>query len=293
MDNEREFMDWQKKALSLKFEQKKSWTELTKEIKTYFPNLDDKQVLEKVRGYIRNSAEYKKVNPIKEKTEIVGIIGDTHFPFVHPNYLQFLKDTFSKYNVTKIVHIGDMCDNAAISKFQTPTCAMDATTEFYKAKEYVQQYAKAFPNLTYTLGNHSMIPARQAATLGIPQEFIKGTEELWGFPKGWKAVERIIIDNVLYEHGIGYSGKTGALDKAINAMQSCVIGHSHSAAGCLYKSNSKSLIFGLNVGCGVSVNAYAFEYGKYNRNREVLGCGIVFNESSAIFEPMGPEYFRT
>lgn len=284
---------WRAEATRLKFEKGYSWTETAAALKNFFPGKTDRQIHETVRGYLRLQPEYLKKNPVAERQEVVGIIGDTHFPFVHPNYLQFLKDTFKQYGVTRIVHIGDMVDNSAISRHQTPTCAMDATTEYYQARECIKQYAEAFPELTYTLGNHSMIPTRQAATLGIPKEFIKGTEELWGFPKGWKAVERIVIDNVLYEHGMGYSGKTGALDKAINAMQSCVIGHAHSAAGCLYKSNTKHLIFGLNAGCGVSVNAYAFEYGKYNKNREVLGCGIVFNESHAEFVPMKSCYFHT
>lgn len=228
-----------------------------------------------------------------DKPEVVGVIGDCHFPFVHPNYIHFLEDAFRQHRVTKIVHVGDLVDNHAISRHLTETEAVDATREFELAKAQVEIYTRAFPEVSLCMGNHDLIHERQAATLGIPKQFIKGFSELWELPKKWTVDEQFIINDVLYEHGINWVGKTGALDKAVNAMQSCCIGHSHSNGGCNYKSNSNSLIFGLNVGCGVSVNAYAFAYGKYSKNRETLGCGIVFDSANAIFVPMGQKYFRT
>ena len=48
----------------------------------------------------------------------------------------------------------------------------------------------------------------------------------------------------------------------------------------------------MNVGCGIDIDAYAFAYGKYDKNRPTLGCGIVFDSGNAIFVPMGKEYFR-
>ena len=49
-------------------------------------------------------------------------------------------------------------------------------------------------------------------------------------------------------------------------------------------------VFGLNVGCGIDDEAYAFVYGKHSRNRVTLGCGVVFGPEQAIFVPMGKEY---
>lgn len=228
----------------------------------------------------------------KDRPEVVGVIGDTHFPFVHPNYIRFLEDTFRQHRVTKIVHCGDLVDNHAISRHLTETEAFDATREFEQAKTQVELYTRAFPEVSLCMGNHDLIHIRQAATLGIPKQFVKGFHELWELPKKWVVDERFVIGNVLYEHGINWVGKNGALDKAVNAMQSCVIGHSHANGGCNYKSNSNSLIFGLNVGCGCDIDAYAFAYGKYNKNRETLGCGIVFDSANAIFVPMPDKYFR-
>jgi hypothetical protein len=71
---------------------------------------------------------------------------------------------------------------------------------------------------------------------------------------------------------------------------SCAIGHSHSFGGVQYSANSRDTVFGINVGCGVNRDAYAFAYGKYSKQKETLGCGIVLNNQSAIFVPMGKEY---
>lgn len=256
--------------------------------------MDIDTVKERIRRHIRSTERYKQTRAINrpEKQEIVGIIGDTHFPFAHPNYLPFLQNTFEKYGVTKIVQIGDLADHHAISRHQTDTEAVSATTEFEVAYRDVERYISAFPKVDVTLGNHCLIPVRQCATLGIPQGFLKSFKDLWQLPDGWTVQEQTIINNVLYSHGIGSSGKNGALNKATDSMQSCVIGHQHSFGGVQYKSNSRSLIFGLNVGCGIDIDAYAFAYGKYNRNRETLGCGIVFDSANAIFVPMEEKYFR-
>ena len=45
----------------------------------------------------------------------VLVIGDTHCPAMHPNYLEFLQDIRSKFKCTKIVHIGDVIDHHCVS----------------------------------------------------------------------------------------------------------------------------------------------------------------------------------
>src|SRR5665647_809333 len=263
---------WKERSKQLKVEGK-TLTQIYNIVQTeYLSDLNLKQVEEKVRPILRREAK-KSI----EKQEVVGVISDTHFPFVHPNYIHFLEDTFNKHKVTRIVHIGDLCDFHAISRHQTETTAVDAVTEYNLARAQIDLYTRAFPKVDLTLGNHCTIAVRQAATLGIPKQFLKDFPELWGLPKGWNIHEQFILNNVLYEHGINWVGKHGALDKATITMMSCVIGHSHSNGGCAYRSNAKSIVFGLNVGAGVDISAYAFAYGRYSKNRETLGCGIVFD----------------
>ena len=95
------------------------------------------------------------------------------------------------------------------------------------------------------------------------------------------------IDNVLYVHGTGSSGQSGARTRAIANRQSTVIGHSHSFGGVAYMASRNDIIFGMNVGCGIDVDHMAFSYGKNFPKKPTLGCGVVLDGGkTAIFVPM-------
>lgn len=285
--------DWKEQAESLLFEHGLSWGELTTEMQPYFPDLSEKQVLSRVRGYLRNTDRYKQSRAkIKPSQRPVGVFSDTHIPFDHPNYLRFCQDTFKQFNVGQIVCCGDLVDNHAISRHQTETCAKSPYDELDMSIERVKAYTKAFPKVKMCQGNHDNIPERQAATLGIGKRYLKSFHELLELPKTWEISEEFIIDNVLYKHGINCLGKDGAINSAIQERMSTVIGHSHAFGGCKYSANKRDIIFGLNVGCGIDIDAYAFAYGKFDKNRPTLGCGIVFDSGYAIFVPMRDKYFR-
>ena len=86
---------WEDEAKKLKA-QGKSWTQIGNILKDEFPGLSEVQRRDKVRAPFRN----------KTKTA-VGILGDLHQPFTHPNYLKFARDTFKKNKVGTVVCIGD------------------------------------------------------------------------------------------------------------------------------------------------------------------------------------------
>jgi len=121
----------------------------------------------------------------------VGIIGDTHEPFCHPDYRDFCYEVFDRFGVSDIVHIGDEVDNAALSYHEKLTDMPNAES----------------------VGNHSALPFRQATTAGIPKRFLKSYEEIWNAPKGWKWELNWEIDNVIYEHGTGSSGARAAVNR--------------------------------------------------------------------------------
>jgi hypothetical protein len=156
----------------------------------------------------------------------------------------------------------------------------------------LKEYTRAFPKVEMCIGNHDTIIERQSATLGIGARFLKSYSDIFELPKGWEIAEEHIIDGVLYKHGINCLGKDGAINAAIQERMSTVIGHSHSFGGCKYSANPRDIIFGMNVGCGIDIAAYAFAYGIHAKYRPTLGAGVVFNQSSAIFVPMSNSYFR-
>ena len=227
----------------------------------------------------------------KPLDRVVGVFSDVHAPFDHPNFLEFITNTFIEWGVTDIVCCGDIVDFHALSRHQTETIAMSGLTEYQKAYETMQKYVDTFPKLKLTLGNHDLIPQRQAATLGLGENFIKSFSEIWDLPSGWEVGDSFVIDNVLYNH-YG-SGKDGAMNRALNERMSTVTGHTHSWAGVKYSANERDVIFGLSTGCGIDNEAYAFAYGKQSRYKPNIACSIVKSSSEAYVILMGSKYFRS
>jgi predicted phosphodiesterase len=217
---------------------------------------------------------------------VVGIIGDTHLPFEHKGYLDFCVETFNKFGVDTVVHIGDLVDNHAICYHEQDPNGMSASLEAEKAQRSLFRWYKEFPDVTHMLGNHDSLVARKAMTAGMPKKFFKTFEEIWQFPEGWHSEFEVDIDGVKYIHGTGKAGVNAAIQWATDNRQSTVIGHSHSGGGISYRASKRDLIFGLNVGCGIDINAYAMAYGKNFSKRPTLGCGIVINGKSGHFIPM-------
>ena len=267
-------------------EQGLSLYEIAKQLAPKYPDKTERQLWDMAHSATRmrgkNSMEVKPV----------GVIGDLHAPFNHPNYIQFCIDTFKAHGVGQIVCIGDLVDNHALSRHQTEPCALGAYAELDKAIEQVELITKAFPKAKMCIGNHDTIITRQAATVGIGERFLKSYSEVLGLPKTWEIADEFIIDDVLYKHGMNCGGENGAINAAKTECMSVVIGHAHSFGGCKYIVNPRNIRFGLSVGCGIDVQAYSFAYGKAFPRRPILGCGIVYNSGKADFVPMSSDYFR-
>ena len=227
---------------------------------------------------------------------VVGIVGDQHIPFVHPGYLAFCRDTFDRFNVEKYVNAGDVVDAHALSFHDHDPNGMSANDEADAAEDGVALWYDAFPQMKVCIGNHDARHFRVAQKAGIPDRYVQTYRRVWKTPKwNWKLEHH--IDGVLYEHGTGSSGKDAAFNRAVAQRCSVVMGHVHSYAGVKYHANPFSRIFGLNVGCGIDIGAYAFDYGKMFPVRPILGCGIVRDGDEGVFVPMpcgrGEKYHRS
>lgn len=216
----------------------------------------------------------------------VGVFSDVHAPFDHPMYLDFLTKTFKFYGVRKVICLGDLVDFHALSKYETEPCAMGAYDELDIAINTVGKYVEEFPCLHLTLGNHDLRPARQGKSVGLGERFLTSFRNLLKLPDTWEISEDLLFEDVLYKHGEKSGGKDGALNAAIQERMSTVIGHFHGFAGCKYSANKRDMVFGMNVGCGIDSDKYAFAYGKNDKCRPIRGCGIVFNPQKALFVPM-------
>lgn len=206
----------------------------------------------------------------------VLVIGDTHFPAVHPGYLSFCQDVAERHRCNKFVHIGDVVDLHAVSRFHALPEAPGAEDEHDQALGVIEKWRKAFPKLTITEGNHDIRAYRQAREVNIPGRFLKGYNALYDTPK-WEWVTESVIDGVYYFHGTGVSGLHPAYNTMQKMLMSTVMGHVHAAGGLKWRANPEKRLFGMDTGCGVDDKHLAFKYGEHLKVRSILSAGIVLD----------------
>ena len=207
-------------------------------------------------------------------------------------YIWSFRNGFKEYKVNKVVFIGDIVDNHAMSYHESDPDGFSAGNEIKESRKRLKRWYKAFPNATVTIGNHDLLPERKLFTLGLPKAILKDYNEIWEVPN-WNFVPEIDIEGVRYIHGIGAAGVSGARNLALKSRQSIVMGHSHSFGGVQYIAGNKDIIFGMNVGCGIDIESYAMAYGKSFPLKPTLGCGVVIDGSRGFFIPMEfPKYSK-
>jgi predicted phosphodiesterase len=221
----------------------------------------------------------------KEESRVL-VIGDTHFPFDLPTYLDFLVDTYNKYNCNRVVHIGDCVDFHALSYHETDADGYSAGDELKLAKKHFARYYDVFPKMDVIWGNHSRMVSRKAMTSGIPKEWIKDFAEVFGVPN-WEYHHELEIDGVLYIHGEGGTAR----GKCKNDLQSVVQGHLHTQSYVEYIVGRKNRVFGMQTGCGIDHEKYAFAYAKAGK-KPAISCGVVIGGKEAIAVPMLMENYK-
>jgi|TARA_R110002095_G_scaffold194434_1_gene172748 metallophosphoesterase superfamily enzyme len=216
----------------------------------------------------------------------VLIIGDTHCPFDLDTYLDFLVDTYNKYNCNRVVHIGDELDNHFSSYHETDANAMGGGDELAFAKKRLARYYKQFPDVDVIIGNHSRLIMRKAQSGGVPKEWMREYNDVLGVPN-WDFHTELEIDGVLYAHGEGGTAR----GKCKADLQSVVQGHLHTQLYVDYVVGRNNRVFGMQVGCGIDHEAYAFGYAKAGK-KPAIGCGVVIGGKEAIAVPMLMEDYK-
>lgn len=216
----------------------------------------------------------------------VGVIGDTHIPFCLDGYMEFCLETFDQWNCDTFIHIGDLVDHHALSFHDSEPLLKGADGELQDAREALQPWYEAFPELRICEGNHDLIPQRQLTKVGMDAErWMRPLEEVYDMPPGWKLVPDVTIDGVLYHHGYTANGVNGFRNDAIKRMTRTVTGHAHGNGGVSSTASDHRLVWGLAVGCGVDVKSLAMVYGKHFLQKPIISCGVVI-DGSPYWEPM-------
>ena len=217
----------------------------------------------------------------------VLIIGDTHAPAMLNSYPDFLAECYEAWGCDRVVHIGDIADNCALSFHLKKPQQKDPLREFEQAMSQIETLVSYFPKADLMLGNHDVLPYRWCNEVGIPVEMMKDFGSIFNLPSGWKVHQRygqLEIDGVIYQHGD--RGRSSAILNAKDEFCSVVQGHHHAKAGIEFTANRNHRVFGMQVGCGTDWRHHQQEYGVKYSKKPIIGCGIVIDGVTPIFEPM-------
>lgn len=220
-----------------------------------------------------NKPEREMVDAVTTYHRVLAI-GDIHEPFSLDGYLEFCKSVYDKYNCNTVVFIGDEIDNHFASYHEVSTKAMGANEEFEKVKDRLHKWYETFPNAYITIGNHHLVP-RKAQTAGIPSQYLKTMNDVLEIPTTWKWVHEIIIDDVLYNHGLGGQAKTTALRRGLKTVQ----GHYHTST---YIEYYRKDLWAMQLPMGIDKTKYAFDYSKFDNKEILIGCAVVLNGQPII-----------
>lgn len=216
-------------------------------------------------------------------------ISDLQVPFEHQDALDFslhvLKTFQRPGDKIEIINMGDEVDQHTLGKYASNPNGHSAGHELEIAKDKLKPWFKAFPKSKVCISNHTWRAYKRAFDVGIPTQFLKNIGEVYGAPIGWEWSDRWTIDGIVFEHGEGVSGETAALKAAIQNRMCTVIGHQHSHAGVIHSGTFHNTIWGLNTGCLIDADAYAFAYGVKLRKKPTLGIGVIIDRVP-FFVPM-------
>ena len=216
-------------------------------------------------------------------------ISDLQIPFEHQDALDFVlhvKKTFVKKDDELIVmNMGDEVDQHTLGKFAANPDGRSGGDELLLARELLRPWYKEFPKTKLCISNHTWRIYKRAFNVGIPSHFLKNIRDVYEAPHDWEWRDRWIEDEILFEHGEGVSGTDAALKAANQNRMNTVIGHQHSHGGVIHSGTFHNTIWGMNTGCLIDVDAYAFSYGKIFRKKPTLGCGLILN-GIPFFIPM-------
>lgn len=221
------------------------------------------------------------------------IISDVQEPFGAENAIRFCKAVQKEFNIPSdsIYNVGDESDfYFGSSHPKSPEAWLTPTGELKALQSKIQAWSRAFPEMKLAISNHMLRWVRRAFASEIPKELLRSYQDVIGAPKGWawKLEWRVSDTKAQWRmiHGMGYSGILGHRNAVIDSGISTVIGHLHSNAGVNYVNTGQGMRWGMNVGCLIDVDAFAFEYNKFDRVKPILGCGVVIDGGlTPIFIP--------
>lgn len=219
------------------------------------------------------------VSFIPDVAESILVIPDQHAPYQHPDFLRFLVAVRDAFEPDLVVNLGDETDGHALSFHDSDPNLDSAGVELEKAKAFLRDLHREFPQMLVCHSNHGSLVYRRAKAHGIPVQMIKKYRDIlfpengcpaWSWAHHWRI--NTPLGEVLFKHQT-----TNILADAAHNGCNLVVGHEHGKFGVEYSASSAHLYYGMYCGCGVDKDSIAFAYGKHSLRKPVIGCGVIVN----------------
>ena len=207
-------------------------------------------------------------------------ISDTQCPYMHQDGYMFLRAVKKKYGPFDLVgHIGDEIDNTALSDFDPNPDGLTHGQELEASVEQLEPIYELFPKVIVFNSNHveGRIERRRKRA-GFSRLFLRQVKDVIGAPAGWQWKDDLTIklptgQRCYITHGLDKNGLN--LTKSFGM---CTIqGHHHTKFAIQYHSTPHYLNWAMQIGCLIDSKAEAFAYAKKNKDRDILGLGLVIN----------------
>lgn len=211
-------------------------------------------------------------------------ISDLQIPFEAKGALKFCLAVQKDFGIPKenIYCVGDEVDQYFGSLYKKSVDGhYTANQEIKASRDKLKAWYRSFPQMKVANSNHGMRWAKKASEAEIPSQMIRAYQEILEAPKGWVWKDQWVIPGserkIKMIHGMGYGGMYAYRTAAMDHGMPVVFGHLHANAGISHIVTASQKMWGMNVGCLIDCDAYAFNYGKDNRFKPWLGCGVVID----------------
>jgi hypothetical protein len=212
------------------------------------------------------------------------VISDLHSPFYHPDTVPFLTAIKEKYDPDMVICVGDELDHHCMSFHDTDVdMGLSASSETEKAIGHLVPIYSLFEKVKVMHSNHGSMVFRRAKAHSIPLRFIVDYNTAINAPKGWTWHDELIItlpnkQKCYVSHGQSGRAFKVSKDMCMNAVQ----GHWHNDFSINYWSNPENLYWSLSVGCLINDKELSFEYGRLQKKRPLIGCGMIIDSQPKL-----------
>lgn len=232
-------------------------------------------MLEDFKLYLRSKSSNNYKPYLNGNPNNILVIGDSHIPHQHPEYLDFLQSLQRKWNCGKVIHIGDIVDFTSTSYHDNHPEMPSPAYEFEYTKIELEKWQKAFPDMIVTIGNHDRRVARKMSGNDIYRVWQRSFNDV--FNVTWQFVPEYIYNNIYFCHGEGVTARITALQKQMSTVQ----GHRHGETYIDFPAKS---LFAVQTPLGVNRSSLAFDYAKADPKEWTIGACVILNNSTPVIE---------